>query len=298
MHWFLVATAAYLANAGAALTDKFLLKRLIPHPAVLAFFVSMMGAAVIVIAPFVLHDATPEVLAASALAGLAFAAGLYFYYTALKAHEASRVVPLVGSMVPVFVLILAGFFLGETFSVVQLAGLGLVVAGITILAEEGDSTRRLGPRTVLLGLLAAALFAASHVAVKYVYLVQPFASGLVWRGFGGLLAALLLFLVPVNRRRIVAELTDNERKTEGVFLLGQGFAGAGFLLLNYAFSLGPVTLVNALSGVQYAVLFLGTIIISRFAPRVVREPLTKRELSMKSAGIAVIAAGIAAVFLL
>lgn len=298
MHWFLVATAAYLANAGAALTDKFLLRRLIPHPGVLAFFVSVMGAAVVVIAPFVLKDATPGVLGASAVSGLAFAAGLYFYYTALKTHEASRVVPLVGSMVPVAVLVLAGLFLGETLGTTQLIGFAIVVLGTGVLAEEGNAARRLGTRTIALGLLAAALFAASHVAIKYVYLVHPFASGLVWRGFGGLLAAFLLFLVPVNRRRIVAELTNKEVKAEGVFLLGQGFAGAGFLLLNYAFSLGPVSLVNAVSGVQYAFLFLATIVLSHLAPGVVKEPLTRRELTLKGFGIALVAAGLAVIFLI
>lgn len=297
MHWSIVAIAAYLANAAAALTDKFLLRRLVPHPAVLAFFVSLMGAAVVVMAPFVLRDAAPPVLGASAFSGLAFAAGLYLYYTALKGHEASRVVPLVGGMVPIFVFAFARLLLGEALAPPQLAGFALVIAGTALLAEEGNAARRLEFRAIALGFFAAALFAASHVAAKYVYLVHPFASGLVWRGFGGFLAALVIFLIPTNRRRIVAELTDREVKTEGVVLLSQGFSGAGFLLFNYALSLGPVTLVNALSGVQYVFLFLATVVLSRLAPGIVRESRSRRELTFKSIGIAMVALGIAIIFI-
>lgn len=297
MHWILVATAAYIANAGAALTDKFLLKRLIPHPAVYAFFVSLMGAAVIVAAPFVLEDAPSSVMAASLFSGLAFTGALFFYYTALKHEEASRIVPLVGSMAPVAVLILARIFLGETLGIAQLVGFALVVIGTGILAEEGDAKNRLGSRVIMLGLLAAFLFAASHVAVKYVYLIHPFGSGLVWRGFGGVAAALLLFLIPVNRRRIIAEIKNPEVETGAVFFLGQGFAATGFLLFNYALSLGPVSLVNALSGVQYAFLFLATIILSRVAPNIAKEPHTHHELKLKGAGIAVVAVGLAVIFL-
>ncbi|MDP3974844.1 MAG: EamA family transporter [Candidatus Jorgensenbacteria bacterium] len=297
MNWIPVALIAYLANAGAAVTDKFLLRRLIPHPAVYAFFVSLMGGAVIVAAPFVLEDAPATVLVASFFSALAFTGALFFYYTALKHNEASRVVPLVGSMTPVVVLILASIFLGETLGVIQLVGFALVVIGTAVLAEEGNVHRRLAPKAVALGVLAASLFAASHVAVKYVYLVHPFASGLVWRGLGGVAAALILFLIPLNRRRIVAEIRNPEVETGAVFFLGQGFAVTGFLLLNYAFSLGPVSLVNALSGVQYVFLFLAMLILSRFAPRVVKEPQTKREVAVKGIGIVVIGAGLAALFL-
>lgn len=298
MHWSIVAIAAYLSNAGVGIVDKFLLKRLIPHPAVLAFFVSLMGGAVIVAAPFVLEDPSARVIATSAVSGFAFAGALFFYYSALKWNEASRVIPLVGSLTPVSVFIFASLFLGETLGVFQLLGFALVVIGTAILAEEGNARAHLTMKVIALGLLAAALFGISHVAAKYLYTIHPFGSGIVWRGVASIVAAFLLFLVPANRRRIVAELSDKEVKTEGIFLLGQAFAGAGFLLFNYALSLGPVTLVNALSGVQYAFLFLATIVLSHIAPKVMKEPLSRRELILKSVGIAVVALGLAVIFVI
>ncbi|MFH0806372.1 MAG: DMT family transporter [Candidatus Brennerbacteria bacterium] len=297
MSWFLVAIASYIANAGASVTDKFLLRRLVPHPAVYAFFVSLMGAAVVIAAPFVMEDASSAVVSASMVSGFAFTGALFFYYTALKANEASRIVPFVGSMTPIAVLILASLFLGETLAPIQLVGFALVVIGTAVLAEEGNIEHRLGGHAVMLGVLAAVLFAVSHVAVKYVYLIHPFGSGLVWRGLGGAAAALFLFLIPVNRRRILAEIGDKEVKTEGIVILGQGFAATGFLLFNYALSLGPVSLVNALSGVQYAFLFLATIVLSRVAPNVMKEPLPLHEIWMKSIGIAVVAIGLVAIFI-
>ncbi|MEX2015386.1 MAG: hypothetical protein WD873_02035, partial [Candidatus Hydrogenedentales bacterium] len=178
----------------------------------------------------------------------------------------------------------------------QLIGFALVVAGTAVLAGEGKAKNRLGGAALGLGILAAALFGVSHVAAKYIYLIHPFGSGLVWRGLGGAAAALFLFLIPVNRRRIIAELTDKEVKTEGLFLLGQAFGGAGFLLINYALSLGSATLVNALSGVQYAFLFLATIALSRLAPKIVQEPFSKHEIVMKGLGILGVMVGLATIF--
>lgn len=296
MNWIPIAILAYLANAGAALTDKFLLKRLIPHPAVYAFFVSLMGGIMVLAAPFVLEDAPTAVMAASFLSGITFTGALFLFYTALKKNEASRVVPLVGSMTPLFVLIFARLFLGETLAASQLAGFALVVAGTAVLAEEGTKGR-LAAAAVWFGVGAALLFAVSNVAVKFVYLSHPFASGLVWRGLGGVAAALLLFLIPINHRRIIREIKDPAVETGKVFFLGQGFAAVGFLLVNYAFSLGPVSLVNALSGVQYAFLFLATLFFSRFAPKVAKESLAPREVIVKGAGIVCVGAGLAVMFL-
>lgn len=297
MHWIPVALIAYLANAGAAITDKFLLKRLIPHPAVYAFFVSLMGGVAVLAAPFVLEDAPSVVVAASALSGFAFTGALFFYYTALKENEASRIVPLVGGLVPLIVLALAWTLLGESLGALQIGGFAFVVLGTAVLAEEGSTRRRLGPRAIGFGSLAAILFAVSTIAMKYVYTIHPFGSGLVWRGLGGVAAALALFFIPVNRRRIISEIRNPEVETGGVFFLGQGFALAGFLLVNYAFSLGPVSLVQALAGVQYTALFFGTVLLSYVAPRVMREPHTRREVAIKSGGIAVIAVGLSFLFL-
>ncbi len=297
MHWSIVAIAAYLANAGVGIVDKFLLKRLIPHPAVYTFFVSLTGGVVIVAAPFVLEDAPAPVLATSAITALAFSAALFCYYAALQRNEASRVIPLVGSLTPVAVLVFAGLFLGETLTWLQLVGFILVMLGTAVLAEEGNARTRLGMHTILLGVFSATLFGAAHVAAKYLYTIHPFGSGIVWRGIASIVVAFLIFVIPMNRRRIVAELTDKETKTEGIVLLGQAMGGTGFLLFNYALSLGPATLVNALAGVQYGILFLGTLVLSRMAPRVIREAHSRREIAMKSAGLLVVAGGLAVIFL-
>ncbi|MBI2278623.1 MAG: EamA family transporter [Candidatus Brennerbacteria bacterium] len=297
MHWVPVAIVAYIANAGAALTDKFLLRKLIPHPAVYAFFVSLIGGITVLAAPFVLEDASSVAVAASAVSGFSFTAALFFYYTALKENEASRVVPLVGSLTPAFVLMLASIFLNETLGVPQLIGFALVMLGTAVLAEEGNPRRRLRSKAVMFAALAALLFAISSVAAKYLYTAHPFGSGLVWRGFAGVAAALVLFFIPGNRRRIFAEIRNPEVETGGVFFLAQGFAVTGFFLINYALSLGPASLVNALSGVQYGVLFLATILLSRIVPSVVRESHARRELVLKGIGTALVAIGLAAIFL-
>ncbi|MFH1161929.1 MAG: EamA family transporter [Candidatus Jorgensenbacteria bacterium] len=296
MNWFSIATVAYLLNAGAALVDKVLLRRLVPHPAVYAFFVSVLGGVVVLAAPFVLQAAAANIILASLGSGVLFTAALFLFYTALRKGETLRVVPLVGSATPVFVLALAWMMLGETLTAAQLVGLALVVLGTFFLAREG-SGGRMTARLVMEGSVAALLFAASHVAAKFVYLHHPFLSGLVWRGIGGILGALLLLAFSSNRRNIREALSHPVLSTGALFFVGQALAAVSFFLVNYAFSLGPVTLVNALTGIQYAFLFAAVYTLSRFFPQVLHESHTPRTVAAKVVGILLVSGGIAALFI-
>jgi len=60
--------------------------------------------------------------------------GMYVYYQALGASEASRVVPLCATY-PLVAFVLAVVFLRETFTVEKMAGTVLVVGGVYLLSK-------------------------------------------------------------------------------------------------------------------------------------------------------------------
>ena len=68
-----------------------------------------------------------------ALSGLATGLSWLCYFRALKLGEASRVAP-VDKLSVVFVIVLASLLLGEPVTWKQLAGGGLIVAGVVVLA--------------------------------------------------------------------------------------------------------------------------------------------------------------------
>ncbi|MCX6784818.1 MAG: hypothetical protein NTV81_02690, partial [Candidatus Komeilibacteria bacterium] len=72
----------------------------------------------------------------------------------------------------------------------------------------------------------------------------------------------------------------------------QLLAAAGFLSINYATSLASVSLVNALQGVQYAILFILAVLASIFYPKILKESIERGTLILKTISIICIGLGL------
>ena len=110
-------------------------------------------------------------------------------------------------------------------------------------------------------------------------------------------AALILFLIPKNRKEIIAGVKNPEVRTGFLFFFGQGAAAVSFILLNYAFSVGSVALVSALVGVQYVFLFLMVVVLPQKLKKTLAEETTSVVLWKKGASLALISVGIFILFL-
>ena len=74
--------------------------------------------------------------------------------------------------------------------------------------------------------------------------------------------------------------------------MAQILGAASFLIIAYAISLGPVTVINAMQGVQYAILFLLVVVLARRYPHLLDEPLSKKIIVQKSLAIGLIIIGL------
>lgn len=303
--WIFAGIGAYFLQSIVALFDKFLLKQLIPKPAVYAFYVSALSIVGIVFFIFDLRVPSFAVLAAGILAGAIYVYALIAYYTALRGGEASRVAPLVGGMISLFTFLLARILLGESLSANQIFAFIIIVAGGYLLAAEHAVSHTVFPlhtsasrRILFFGVLGAFLFAVTQVFIKFAYTFYAFTGGFALRALGAFLGGMTLLLIPSVRREIFDSFKVPHRTKGGViFLAGQATAAASFVLLNYAFSIGSVTLVSAFAGVQYAFVFLFTVLLSRLFPNVIKENTSLPVLVQKSAGIFLVAAGTFFLFL-
>ncbi len=70
----------------------------------------------------------------AALSGVCLIVASVLLFVALERGDASMVVPI-GSMYPAVTVLLAAVFLAEAVSTVRLVGLGLVLAGVVLLAR-------------------------------------------------------------------------------------------------------------------------------------------------------------------
>ncbi len=302
MFWLIIALFAYFLLAVVFLVDKHLLTAAIPDPKIYAFYVGVLGFSALLLAPFVgFYLPEKSQLALSLLSGFFFVCGLFWFYKTLRLFEASRVVPVVGGLTPLFVLILIYLFScgKETLPPLGFLAFIFLVAGSVLLNFRKDKSINL--ISFKFSALSAFLLSLSFVSVKYVYLSQPFWNGFIWRSVGGFLTAVLFFLCfPEIKKGIFKKKEnpplDRPKKTATVFLANQAAGAAGNILQNWAIALAPlayVPFVNALQGVQYVFLLIMAFIISFKFPGVLKEEMSREIIFQKILAILLMAAGLA-----
>lgn len=315
--YILVAISAYFINAGVYVADKFLLSKKIHSSIAYAFYVgvwSIFNVVLLFIWPWLpnLRELTLDLLA-----GLLFLVTLIFWYKALHQSEASRVVPIVGALVPVFSFILSFVFLGETLNQQQLiAFIFLVCGGVLISIKHtkvylyqkvinrvreivgdiiGDVPARFQPtgRLIVNSVAAAMFFAGYYVLMKYIYMYQPFIGSFAWSRLGSFLGVLLMLFVP-GWRYLIFKQQQGAKTPKNLlfFLVVRLLAAAAFIMLNWAISLGNVAIVNALQGVQYLFLFVIIVLISNKFPKMLNEQLGSGVLLQKLIGTLMVCLGL------
>lgn len=311
MLWLPIAISCYALFAVVFLVDKYLLAGPIANPRVLAFYVGMLGIAGVLAIPFGLVAAAGPWVAAIALAtGAIRIWATYFYFRALQMHEVSRITTAINAFQPVISFWLAWMVSGgaATLDAGELASFALILVGsVVIIAERRTFTFK----TLRLSLVSAFLFSLSFIGAKQVYdgfaamhlgpaafnLDKAFVSGFVWMGFGSLMAALFfLFSRPVRDALQAQKSGSGQRKAAGLFLANQTVGAAAFILQNYAVNLAPlafVAIINALAGVQYVFLFIFTVLLSLYFPKILKERITPAAIFQKIIAIALIIAGLA-----
>ena len=299
MNWFLIAIASYFILAVVNLVDKKLLVSLIPSPRIYAFYVGSLSALMVVLIPFVdfhVPDFWQSILALSA--GAVFILAILQFYRALKLFEASRIVPAVGGLTPIFSVFLIYFLGNELLPFSKWPAFLLLLCGSVLI--NWSRKRSVTYESFLVSLSAAFLFALSFVFSGYVYLSQPFWSGLIMMKLGGLVVALGLFIF---FKEIKAELFKHrmtfQKEVVAVFIANQ-VAGAGAnILQNWAIALSPlvfVPVINALQGTQYVFLLILSILFSLRFPKLLKEEISSRIIIQKAIAIVLIVIATALLF--
>jgi drug/metabolite transporter (DMT)-like permease len=315
--WLIAAISSYFINAGVYIADKFLLSKKIHSSIIYAFLVGIWSIFNIILLLFDPWIPTGRELGLDLLAGMLFLITLIFWYKALHQSEATRVVPIVGALVPIFSFILSFLFLGETLTERQLlAFLVLINGGVLISVKHtrfyktkemwnrfrevfGDvlggihAEYRPTRRLVLNSIISALFFAVYYVLIKYIYLNQPFVGGFVWSRLGTFIGALLILFIPDWRKSIMEyQKGAKTPKNLAFFIFIRLLAGLAFIMINWAISLGNVALINSLQGVQYVFLFFLVLFLSAKYPHILEEELGGGVKLQKIIGVSLIGIGL------
>jgi drug/metabolite transporter (DMT)-like permease len=295
--WLLVVIISQFANAGSMFLDKLLIAKKFPRPGVLTFVTALSG---LVVLPLIFWDfnwqPTFKVLVLSLVAGICFTIALQFFYMALKTGEATHISPLVGAVVPIGSLILSYVLLAEKLSNQQYLGVAILVVGALLISMEKSRRHHGWHIGMVWAVIAGLFFAGYYVLSRVIYLQDTFSTGFVWGRLGSVLAVLPLLLFPTIRQDL---FTSSRRKKQqrasgfGWLAVNKLLAAGYFLGMNFAISLTSATLVNALAGLQYVMLFIIMLWSSRFSSRFEKEEFSRMEIITQVFALIIIVVGIA-----
>lgn len=298
MTWLIITISFYLILAIVFLVDKYLLTGLIPNPGVYTFYVGVLGVLALILAPFVgFYIPTPYQIVLSLSAGAIYIYALFWFYKALSLFEASRVVPAISGLVPLFTFGLVYFssLEKETLSLRGTIALILLVLGSIFITLEKKKLINL--KGFQISVLTALLLSSAFTLTKYVYLGQSFWNGFIWTKIGGFLTAFLFFIfMPKIRKEIFREKATFQKRTFGIFILNQTAGAGANILQNLAFALAPlayIAVINALQGIQYVFLLIFTAILSIKFPQILKEEISKKIILQKVAAIFLIVSALA-----
>ncbi len=289
--WLVISISAYFIWAITNIVDKYLLSNKFNNYIVYTLLVALVGLVSLVLIPFGYTAISTGFILISLVSGFFFAGALVLLFKTIQESEASRAIPLIGSLIPVFSLVLSYLFLGSQLNFSEVAAFFILLIGGLLLIIRKVMPFRIN-KNLLWGILAALLFSISYVFAKFVYDDQNLISGFVWIRVGTFLGALPLVLLPKSRVIIADILQKTTKKTKLLFFSNQLLGVGAFFLLNFAFSLTNVSLVNVLQGTQNVFLFIFIFLLSKIYPNVLKEEFSRGVFIQKITAIILIAIGV------
>jgi len=296
MLWLIVIVIAYFLFAIVALGDKYLLVGA-PNPKSYSFYVGILGGLVLILIPFVgFSIPTFYQVLFCFLAGAMFIFALLGMFEGLERFEASRIIPAVGGILPLFTFLLVYFFSGrkEILGFWELLAFLLLLLGSVLVTIEPG--KRISFASLKISAVTAFLFALFFVLTKYVYMMLPFWNGFIWIRIGVFLVALFFIFFKEVRREIFAGKFTFNKKTGTFFVFNQGIGVGASILQNWAIALAGLvylSVINVLQGVQYVFLFIFIIFLSLKFPKILKEEISKKIIFQKLFAILIIGIGMA-----
>lgn len=293
--WLVVTILAYLFFGLASLGDKLVLAGK-PKPKSYTFYVGVFSLFVILLIPFVKFSLPNAIeLMWIALDAIVHILGLYTMYVALQKFDVSKVIPTIGATQPIFVFIFTWLFWGpQIMPAIDILAFIILFIGSVIISIE--KTSAITGNYLKITLFSAVMFSLDYIFSKFVFLNQPFLEGIVWIRIFVFLFVLVFLFTKNGRKEIFSKQMVSNTKTQATFLYAQLCGGAANFLQSLAISLAPIAFlatVNSLRGVQYVFLFLITLFISYFFPKILKEELSRKIIIQKILSIVLIAIGLA-----
>ncbi len=283
MLWLIIILSSYFLLAAVHLVDKYILQERVTDPKIYAFYVGISGIFVLALVPFGFL-AVPKIsdLILALLAGAFNTLAVFALFVGLKRFEISRIIPAVGASLPLFTFGFTAVWSGEGLTFLDILVFGLLLIGTFLITRERKKIFSL--KSLQISVLTAGFFAAYFILIKFVYLGQPFISGLIWTKIGAALISFCFLCFKDVRTDILHGSKIAQKNNWAVVLPNQTIGGLAVLLQNWAVALVPLAylgIINALEGVKYVFLLILAVLISKKFPQILKEEVSKEVIFQK-----------------
>ena len=294
MSWVAIVLAGAALAACIGILDKTIIHRYArtpsTEPLAIGFTMPLVGAALLLVFG-IPESATAEASLLALVSGVFYGLGAHILIHSLYTQEVSRAIPVYQTY-PIFTALIAFFFLSERLDAVEWLAVFAVVAGAVLISSGPGVARGFMPgKTFMLLMLGSLIEGSSFVFGKSAVDELPvlFAHALRMLALGGVLLAFNL------RRRPYADLRlfVRWRSPALAYMAVNQFivANGSLFLLLWGLSLGPATLVTALSSLRTFFLVAFTIVLSLVWRGALGEVTTRGTVAVKLASTALIVGG-------
>jgi len=251
-------------------------------------FVDLIFASIVyVVVPVSLEF--PYVLYAIAVGTMPLFA-FWFYSKALMVEEVSRITPLF-QFIPIFVVLLSALFLGEILNAQKYFGIALIVlTSILISYRKTENGKSLSSAFKLM-IPFTAIIAVYSVLNKYLLGYLDYWSVFFWMMIGSWFGVMFMLAFHKPRIEFVKTVAQLGKRTFVVAFLGESAYVLGTIYALIATSLGYVSLVSALSGLQHFFVFIYMLLLSLFVPTILKEEINRNVVALKIVAIVLMFVG-------
>lgn len=275
MNWIFLGLLAPFVYAVNVFLDKYLIESKFPDYRALPIFSAILAFPVFVVLSLsggMFLGFTDALLVI--LSGVFTVWAFSIYLEALIKEETSLIIIMI-QLVPVIVLLLSYFFLGETITNKQLIGFILLFLSSLFVSFKKEKNKFKLSNAIFYMLVADILWALPYIFIKYASASISFRSLIAYESLGVFIGGVMLLLfIPKIKQAFSKTVSKIKQSVLGLVLVNECLFLGGKILTYMAVSIGPAALVSVLGSTQIFFGIILGIILSVLIPGVFKEDLS------------------------
>lgn len=287
--WVIFSILAALCWAVCNILDKYALTKWVRSPFVPTIMLGIFGliASVVIYFIYGFSSLSYFYVFLSLIGGILWISSVICYFQAAKIEEISRVISLY-HLSPLFVLIFAGIFLGEIFTLIKYLGISLLMIGAILISSRSLSKISLN-KAFWWMILSVIVNAGSLILLKYLLNFADYWTIFAYMRLGTMIGLIPIFYIYFPE--FINTVREYGKKVIVVMSVNEILNLVALIFITIAASIGYITLVDALSSLDAFFVLLFVVILSIFYPSILKEEIGKSIILQKVVAIALMFIG-------